>query len=99
MTDIVERAEAALEGVTPGEWEWNRWGGLVAGREVYVLDFDGMASEITYTEADGEFIAAARQLVPELVAELKTARAQRDEFRAQLDAALLAAADEAEGAG
>lgn len=41
--------------------------------------------------ADAGFIAAARLLVPELVAELKTTRAQRDEFAAQLDDALRAA--------
>ena len=79
MGDVIDRAEAALEGVTEGPWEWDQWGGLV---KVYtlgtktVLGFDCMVEEIHGPQADIDFIAAARQLVPELVAELKTARAQ-----------------------
>jgi hypothetical protein len=85
MADIIERTETALEGVTESPWEtvsgsWgNVWHFPDEGPPKLVVRLGGMI------RADAEFIAWARAGVPELVAELKAARAQRDEFRAQLE--------------
>lgn len=99
MSDIVERAKAALEGITEGPWATD---GTLIGCEL-VKDSPGVTSykhalaemdEDSYDEefgegtydgevwrpyeqrlADAEFIAAARTLVPELVAEVERLRA------------------------
>ena len=65
--DIVARAKAALEGVTPGPWD-------VRDGFVYPLAIRcGLGS---IRPPDAEFIAAARELVPELVAEVEAVRAE-----------------------
>ncbi|WP_087075917.1 hypothetical protein [Mycobacterium dioxanotrophicus] len=132
MSDVVERAKAALEGVTPGPWTWDgdtfsdaaehkcphgtQWTDhgpdLVRGNEdgsaieEYSADNDVItsggydASGLEIKTADAEFIAAARTLVPELVAEVERLRKitdiidpdsvyreQRDQAWAECDAA------------
>lgn len=102
MSDVVERAKAALEGTTEGPWGTD--GELIASELVverpgvtsykhsianmetdYYAEEDADEGE-TYgddepwrpyeqMEADAEFIAAARTLVPELVAEVERLRA------------------------
>lgn len=97
MSDLIERAEAAMEGVTPGPWDL---------RDGFIYPLSIRCGMGGIWKQDAHFIAAARTLVPELVAELKAARAsgerhlheifhlqddlkaaraQRDEFHAQLD--------------
>ncbi|KQH75570.1 hypothetical protein AO501_25165 [Mycobacterium gordonae] len=75
--DIIARAEAALEGISPGPWKIRfngHWAHVVMTPNGCVWNPDtGKVND----RRNGEFIAAARQLVPELVAELKTTR----EFR------------------
>ncbi|WP_185292747.1 hypothetical protein [Mycolicibacterium litorale] len=68
--DIVERAKAVLEGVTEGPWELIGGGEYVTGVSICVAPDDGGV-----TGPDAEFIAAARTLVPELVAEVERLRA------------------------
>lgn len=86
MSDVVERAKAALEGATPGPWEatWedaDKWWSVTAG------PIDNMVCpEVTTVDgrpADAEFIAQARTLVPELVAEVERLRAGIERVRAE----------------
>ena len=92
--DVVARAKAALEGVTPGPWE-------------VVADHDHMTGETSYhlphieryreyrnsvfvgtDMALAEFIASARSLIPELVAEIERLRYDADHFTKQLQDSL-----------
>ncbi len=69
MTDIVERAQPALEGVTDGPWTWTHGmdaRAMVLGPDDLVVKLEGYA--------DAEFIAQARGLVPGLVAEVERLR-------------------------
>jgi hypothetical protein len=65
MSDIVDRAKAALEGVTPQPWD-------VRDGFIYPLAIRCGLGGIR--PRDAEFIAAARTLVPELVAEVEKLR-------------------------
>lgn len=84
VDDLITRAEAALEGVTEGPWM------VMPGAHGNVWQFpdEGQSRLIVHcglmTPPNAEFIAAARSLVPELVAELKTTRAQLETLRAGL---------------
>lgn len=81
MTDLVERAKAALEGVTEGPWAFTC--GVVWRVDVVAVpDPDDPSGQTPMPEAvqekvcdtspaEAEFIAAARTLVPELVAEVE----------------------------
>ena len=85
--DIIARAEAALEGVTDGPWvaEYSgEQGNCVIPHDAQSTREAVCTTHLYYQVADAEFIAAARQLVPELVAELKTTRAQLETLRAGL---------------
>lgn len=88
--DVADRAEAALEGTSPEPWHIPRSGqGIDSGEYGTVIE-RGNVECMSYCyggsstidgdnlDADLRFIAAARSLVPELVAELKTVRAERD---------------------
>lgn len=91
MSDIVERAKAALEGVTEGPWYST--GGVVWFVDVIAVpdpsDPSGQTSMpeqvqekvCDTSEGDAEFIAASRQLVPELVAEVERLRAEIERLR------------------
>lgn len=83
--DVVARAKAALEDVTVGPWEVT--GGVVwCGQVIAVPDPSDPTGQTPMPEllqekicdtapgADAEFIAAARSLVPELVAEVERLR-------------------------
>ncbi|ATN91256.1 hypothetical protein I5H76_gp078 [Mycobacterium phage Phasih] len=77
MSDVVERAKATLEGVTEGPWTFQHWGGQNQnGDYAESILFDGAGESMTYglPDRDGEFIAQARTLVPELVAEVEELR-------------------------
>lgn len=70
MTDVVERAKAVLEDTTDGPWEQVGFGNIhrtPAGEHPPVAK--------TWNRANGEFIAQARTLVPELAAEVEELRA------------------------
>lgn len=91
MSDIVERAQAALEGTTPGPWDafyhhgdtsypsdsynviTERTGDRVAEVDDESRDYEEPHGDFG---RDAHFIAAARTLVPELVAEVKRLRWQ-----------------------
>ena len=86
--DVTDRARAALEGVTGGPWTivsgaWgNVWhfpeGDHNGARPTVVVRMGGM------TEADSTFIAAARTLVPELLAEVERLRGDKQLAEAEL---------------
>lgn len=83
MSDLVERAKAALEGVTEGPWE-TRSDYMELTRVVHsgeaefalFLCCDCGVEAGAGEGRDAEFIAAARTLVPELVAEVERLRQQ-----------------------
>lgn len=52
-----ERITAALDGATPGPWEWGRWGAMEAPSR--------MVGDVHVSTADGELIAAAPSLLAE----------------------------------
>ena len=71
MTEsLIARAQAALVGVTDGEWEHDNNDGYSINR---VASLKGTVGEIhgdsAEAEANARFIAASRQLVPELIAQ------------------------------
>lgn len=96
--DIIARAEAALEGVSAEPWHIPRrgtgidsgeYGTVIGGGNVDCMAYCyGGSSTIEgdNLEADLRFIAAARSLLPELVAELETTRAQLEADAAELTA-------------
>lgn len=63
--DVCARAKAALEGVGPGPWE-------MRDGFVYPLSISARLGGIR--PVDAEFIAAARSLIPELLAEVERLR-------------------------
>ena len=81
MSDVVQQAKAALEGVTEGPWDvvsgaWgNVWHFPDEGTPTVVVRLGGMS------EPDAEFIAAARSLVPDLVAEVEKLRGAIETIR------------------
>ena len=102
MSDLVERAKAALEGITEGPWDHRTAphpdsgethaeylaGSLInSGEPLHVLIAESAEPQFAYivpavtgdgpmSERNAEFIAAARTLVPELVAEVEKLRSQ-----------------------
>lgn len=110
MTDLVERAKAALEGVTEGPWrveEYEDPGNTYSWRQPYIasphknplgswpeqiakmmwrhkqVSQNRLATDDARRDADARFIVAARQLVPELVAEVERLGAEIDRMRAE----------------
>lgn len=86
MSDVIERANAALDGVTPGPWE-------VVLDDDYVMQLrmsgDSQMGNARYypwvpdEDADWHFIAAARQLVPDMRDEITALRARVAELEAR----------------
>lgn len=84
MTDIVERAKGAMAGVTPGPWKEPLLDGLdyEDGSSCYrggiydttVAHIPVFLASSGIDKRDARFIAAARALVPELVAEVERLR-------------------------
>lgn len=82
--DLILKAERVLEGVTDGPWvaEYSgEQGNCVIPHDAQSTREAVCTTHLYYQVADAEFIAAARQLVPELVAELKNTRAQLEQLR------------------
>lgn len=75
MSDIIERAEEALVGVTRGPWKMGNRRYPEVVHTPHGCLWDPERGEINGCE-DGAFVAAARTLVPELVAALKAAWAE-----------------------
>jgi hypothetical protein len=73
--DVVSRAKAALEEVTRGPWKMGdrQQSDVVVSPRGYL--WHPRRGEINHRR-DGEFIAASRQLVPELIAEIERLRRQ-----------------------
>lgn len=74
-SDLIQRAKAALEGTTDGPWDVvpGAWGNVWhfsddPGSPPLIVRKGGMK------QPDAEFIAQARTLVPELVAEVERLR-------------------------
>jgi hypothetical protein len=82
MRDLVKRAREAVEGVTPGPWvaskhSWPEQVGCcpLIGRPLSAHhDMRNVAA--ANTEADIQFIAAARDLIPEMADEIERLRAE-----------------------
>ena len=75
-----ERARELLAGITPGKWEAEPWEGT-ARESVNVLAgslWGPRVAGLVGRNSDAEFIAAAPDLVRDLLAELDQARAGRD---------------------
>ena len=87
---LVERAEAALEGVTDGPWEavYNRqtWGWVEVDGPSFKIGAPTQATDLTLADEaqrkrDARFIAFTRQWVPEAAARIAALTAQVEELR------------------
>lgn len=77
MSDIVERAKAALRNTIPGPWEAVYASPTMNGIPTYQVKPTGRPGVVLGATTDGEsalFIAASRTLIPELVAEVERLR-------------------------
>lgn len=76
VSDVAARARAALEGVTAGPWQWDWHVNPIDDDELHGPNWEHVVgTRAAPSDADAEFIAAARTLVPELVAEVERLRA------------------------
>lgn len=87
--DLIARAKAALEGVTVGPWtadseSYGAWGHMILQQDNQLTDI----AEMVVYRADANFIAAARQLVPDLIAALEARDARIAELERDVAAAL-----------
>lgn len=93
MSELVARAKASLEGVTEGPWEtvavqgnpgYDPFYGVRSTceqpRRVVFAQSDWEGYGNGSTKADAEFIAAARHLVPELIAEIERLQAANERW-------------------
>jgi len=74
---VVERAKSALEGVTEGPWiaEYSsEQGNCIIPHDAESTREAVATTHLYHQRADAEFIAQARTLVPELVAEIEELR-------------------------
>ena len=69
LQEIKERAEKATDG--PWEWRGGKLGNLEVKEAVLWAEYNG---KINSTKRDADFIAHARQDIPELVAEIERLR-------------------------
>ncbi|MBN7552969.1 hypothetical protein [Mycobacteroides abscessus] len=66
MSELVYRAKASLEGTTPGPWQVVGYGNI----QPETVGEHPPIGKI-YGKGNQQFIAAARQLVPELISEIE----------------------------
>lgn len=95
MSDVVERAKAALEGVSDGPWRWEpskyiRSGYVITAQNrtaLHAADWNADYGPFPeqFNHADANFAAEARSLVPELIAEVERLTPRRIETAEQLD--------------
>lgn len=77
--------EALANAATPGPWDSipaGAWTGRVFAGEHMVAKVD---TEVSDDHNDAAFIAASRQAIPDLIAALRDAWAERDALAAQVD--------------
>lgn len=83
------RAEAALEGVTPGPWHAEAsddpYDNPVMGPSTWLAACPDCGVRGGFDAADARFIAASRELVPELLAEVKRLSKLTEAMAGQLD--------------
>ncbi|MDG5773909.1 hypothetical protein [Mycolicibacterium fortuitum] len=80
MSDVVQRAKAVLEGITDGPWiaEYSgEQGNCVIPHDAQSTREAVATTHLYHQLADAEFIAQARTLVPELVAEVERLRSYK----------------------
>ncbi len=74
MSELVDRAKASLEGVTGGPWvisdQDDGTASVWSDGSIIFADDSGFRGGFAALP-DAEFVAAARQLVPELIAEIE----------------------------
>ena len=89
LVEIEARAAAA----TPGPWEWNggqfedarlQWGDKFVLFASLYMPRGNWEAYVDVSDADMDFIAAARSDVPALVAEVRRLRAENDALRREL---------------
>ena len=78
MSDIVDRATELLEGVTDGPWTWDEWPvcSQIGGPTGQLLAVTPSVLMREQSSTDARFIAATRELVPALVAEVQRLRTE-----------------------
>lgn len=76
MSELVDRAKASLEGVTPGPWQVVGYGNIHS----HTVGEHPLIGKV-YSKGNQQFVAAARQLVPELIAEVERLREQVQSLR------------------
>ena len=88
--ELIARAKASLDGVTPGPW-------FAEMDDETVVDNDGDPLVLAEAAQEGDlfFIAASRQLVPDLIAALRAEREARERAEAMVAAAYQDAAETA----
>lgn len=88
MTLDLDRLESLANAATPGPWKPCRTGKWEHDNYVTRADDLGVAMQyaLVWQPADAEFIAAAREGVPELIAENRQLRGIVDELERELDA-------------
>lgn len=79
MSDVVARAKAALEGVDDGPWRVIGYGNIQS------LATRPRVAKVT-TTANAAFVASARTLIPELIAEVERLRSIARITKAYLEA-------------
>lgn len=80
MSELLDRAKASLEGVTPGPWQVVGYGNI---QPETVGEYPPIGK--IYGGSNQQFIAAARQLVPELIEYAEKVIQERDEALRKLD--------------
>lgn len=87
-----EAIEKLLDGVTPGPWIYEEYENNIVAPSVRVVSNSGIVicdNEPYYPQAvtpeSARFIAAARELVPALLADLEAAEVERDRLREERD--------------
>ena len=78
VSDVVARAKSALEGVTGGPWDWFSADQCCGGTCVDNGHGLPLHSGGDLLPRDARFIAAARSLLPELVAEVENLRRENE---------------------
>lgn len=81
MTTDKQELQRLCDAASPGPW--TAYGCCVEGPSLNIYDEGG------HTEADAEFIAAARTAIPTLLAELAAVTAERDALKAQVPEGML----------
>lgn len=74
-----EAVEMLLDGVRPGPWEFDP-------RYITIVSGEKCIAEVFASDADASFIAAARDLVPALLAERDALAQSRSHFKSHYDA-------------